>query len=181
MHISFRCLVTSLGAAVVGLLASTASQAGQLKTLDTQNLALGGSLKVHSSMQNTGQAAEMEVYEFRTATTGEESARSYRCNIVQNNTGQSLTVTMLGVNATVIGTCTAAPGGSCSTDTVPLYGNLKFMCVAATGNGFPVNANAHYVFSVSRPNISTATQPAVGRTSSRQSATDLSAAGVSVK
>jgi hypothetical protein len=168
MHISFRCLVTSLfGVAAMGLV-STASQAGQFKTLSTENLAVGGSLRVFSSPLNNGAAAEMEVYEFRSATAG----GFYRCNIAQNNTGQSINLVMLGVNATVIGSCTAPPGGgSCGTPTKSLIGNLKFMCVAATGNGSPVIAGARYILSVSRD--------ASAPDSSRQALTgNLSAAGV---
>jgi hypothetical protein len=147
MHISFRSLVTSFfGVAAMGLV-STASQAGQFKTLNTENLAAGTSLRVSSSLLNNGPAAEMEVYEFRSAATG----GFYQCNIVQNGTGKSMNLIMLGVNATVIGSCTALPGGgSCSTPTRGLVGNLKFMCVAATGNGSPVTAGTRYIFSVSR-------------------------------
>ena len=143
---SFRCLFTSLAAAAVGLLVSTSSEAGQYKTLNTENLFVNAILRVQSTPLNTGQAAEMEVYEWRSAATG----GNYRCNIQANTTGQSLNLRWLGVNGTQIGTCTAPVGGNCSTATLGLVGNLKFICLVSTQNGAPVSVNARYLFSVTR-------------------------------
>ena len=143
---SFHCLFTSLAAAAVGLLVSTSSEAGQYKTLNTESLAVNTTLRVQSTPLNTGAAAEMEVYEWRSAAGG----GSYRCNIRANTTGRSLNLRVLGVNGTQIGTCTAPNGGNCSTAILSVVGNLKFICLVTTQNGAPVSANRDYLFSVSR-------------------------------
>ncbi|HXH08477.1 MAG TPA: hypothetical protein VNP04_01695 [Alphaproteobacteria bacterium] len=120
--------------------------AGQFKTLNTAGLGVGGSISAHSSPKNFGQAMEMEVYEWPTASTG----GNYRCQITSNSTGQTLNLRLIGVNGTIISSCAAANGGTCSTPTAALVGNLKFMCLVATQFGAPVSSSAHYVIAVQR-------------------------------
>ena len=133
--------------AASGLLAATGVQAGQFKTLNTGNLAVGGSVQAFSSPQNTNQAMEMEVFEWLTPSIG----GSYSCNILNNETGRILHMSLIGVNATVINSCSAAAGGgSCSTPIVGLAGDTKFMCLTATSFGAPVAPGVFYSMSVQR-------------------------------
>ena len=135
-----------MGIAVSGLLAATGAQAGEFKTLNTGNLGVGGSVQAYSSPQNTNDAMEMEVFEWVTPTIG----GSYSCDIAPNETGKVLNMSMIGVAGGVIGSCSAAAGGSCSTPITSLAGNTKFMCLAATSYGSPVGAGAYYSMSVQR-------------------------------
>ena len=147
MKSRFHGLFSSLmGMAAAGLLASNAAQAGQFKTLDTQSLAVGASIVAHSSPKNSGPAIEMEIFEWPSASTG----GTYRCNILSNSTGTTLTIRLIGVNATSLGSCSALPGGSCSTTAVSLLPDFKFLCIVATSNNGLAKPNAHYVMSVSR-------------------------------
>ena len=77
--------------AASGLLAATGVQAGQFKTLNTGNLAVGGSVQAFSSPQNTNQAMEMEVFEWLTPSIG----GSYSCNILNNETGRILHMSLM--------------------------------------------------------------------------------------
>ena len=54
------------------------------------------------------------------------------------------------MNATIIGQCTTAVNGTCTTATLNLSGNLDFGTVVATQNSAPVNAGGHYSLSVIR-------------------------------
>jgi hypothetical protein len=132
--------------AASGLLAATGAQAGQFKTLNTENLAVGGSVQAYSSPQNTNQAMEMEVFEWPTPSIG----GSYSCNILYNGTGNVLHMSLIGVNGTVINTCSAAAGGSCDTPIIGLAGDTKFMCLTATQFGAPVAPGVYYSISVQR-------------------------------
>jgi hypothetical protein len=147
MKSRFHGLFSSLiGMAAAGLLASNAAQAGQFKTLNTQSLAVGASVIAHSSPKNSGSAIEMEIFEWPSASTGGK----YRCNILSNSTGTTLTIRLIGVTATPLGSCSALPGGSCSTPIIGLLGDFKFLCIVATSNNGLAGVNAHYVMSVSR-------------------------------
>jgi hypothetical protein len=129
------------------LLASKLAQAGQYKTLlDTESLAVGESVLAHSSPKNSGTAIEMEIFEWRSASAGGD----YRCNILSNKAGTTLTIRLIGVSATPLGSCDAPSGGSCSTPTISLLGKFKFLCIVATSNNGQASAKAHYVMSVSR-------------------------------
>jgi hypothetical protein len=132
--------------AAVTLLGHTSSEAGQYKTLNTETLAVNTSRVVNSSPQNTGAAAEMEVYEFRSAVAGGK----YSCAVLGNATGTALNLRLLGVNGSQLASCTAAPGLGCSTPVLAFVGNLKFICLVATQNGSPVVTNSRYLFRVAR-------------------------------
>jgi hypothetical protein len=99
-----------MGIAASALLAATAAQAGQFKTLNTGDLAAGGSVQAYSSPQNTNQSMEMEVFEWPSAAAG----GNYSCDILYNGTGRVLNMSLIGVNGTAINSCSAANGGSCS-------------------------------------------------------------------
>jgi hypothetical protein len=142
-HGLFSCV---MAVAASGLLAATGAQAGQFKTLNTENLAAGGSVQAYSSPQNTNQAMEMEVFEWLTPSIG----GGYSCNILYNGTGRVLHMSLIGVNGTVVNSCSAAAGGSCSTPIVGLAGDTKFMCLTATSFGAPVGPGVYYSMSVQR-------------------------------
>jgi len=140
-----------MGVATSGLLAATAAQAGQFKTLNTETLAVGEAVQAYSSPQNMSQAMEMEVFEWLTPAL--DGLHAYSCNILDNGTGQVLNISLIGVNGMVISSCSAAPEGSCSTPIAPdmgLIGNLKFQCLTATSFGAPVAAGVFYSMSVER-------------------------------
>jgi hypothetical protein len=122
------------------------ASAGQFKRLDASRLSIGAQLAVHASPLNSGQAMEMDTYEFLSGR-GEPA---YRLRIVSNLTGQELHVTWLGVNGTVITSCTAPLGGSCVTPVFQVVGGLLFQGVISTQFGSPVRPGAHYVFAVQR-------------------------------
>lgn len=132
--------------AASGLLAATGAQAGQFKTLNTGNLAVGGSVQAYSSPQNTNDSMEMEVFEWLTPTIG----GSYSCDILFNGTGRVLNMSLIGVAGTVINSCSAAAGGSCSTPIIGLAGDTKFMCLTATSFGAPVAPGVYYSMTVQR-------------------------------
>src|SRR5271166_2677579 len=132
---SYGLFSTVMGIAASALLASAPTQAGQYKTLNTATLAAGGSIEDSSTPKNPlnssgvpGGAMEMETYEFQTGPAG----GSYYCQIVSNATNKTLNVSLIGVNGTVITSCSAVSGGSCNTLTESLVGTLKFQCVVAT-------------------------------------------------
>src|SRR5262245_40123688 len=101
-----------------------------VQSADTESLAPGQSVEAHSSPKNSGTAIEMEIFEWRSASAG----GNYRCNIVSNKAGTTLTIRLIGVSATPLGSCDALPGGSCSTPTIGLLGEFKFLCIVATSN-----------------------------------------------
>jgi hypothetical protein len=147
MRSEFHGLFSSvMGIAAAGLLAATAAQAGQFKTLNTASLAVGASVQAYSSPQNTNDSMEMEVFEWPTPAAG----GTYSCDILLNETGRVLNISLIGVNGTVINSCSAAAGGSCSTPIVGLAANTKFQCLTATSFGAPVGAGVYYSMSVQR-------------------------------
>ena len=135
-----------MGVAASGLLAASVADAGQFKTLNTANLAAGGSVQAYSSPQDTNSAMEMEVFEWPTPAAG----GAFSCNILYNGTGQVLNMSLIGVNGTVINSCGAAAGSSCSTPIVSLAGNTKFQCLTATSFGASVAPGVYYSMSVQR-------------------------------
>ena len=126
---------------------AASTDAGQFKTLNTEDLGVGGSVLATSSPKNTGNTMEMEVFEFRTAAEG----GTYSCNILANVTGKTLNIALVGVSAAIISSCSAQPGGTCSTSPTGLAGNVKFQCLVATEFGVPVvGADPVYRMSVNR-------------------------------
>jgi hypothetical protein len=138
-------LPSIMGVAASALLAATAAHAGQFKTLNTGGLAAGGSVQAYSSPQNTNQSMEMEVFEWPSTAGG-----SYSCNILYNGTGRVLNMSLIGVNGTVINSCSAGVSGSCSTPIAALAGGTKFQCLTSTAFGAPVAAGVYYSMSVQR-------------------------------
>lgn len=133
------------GVMMLGFAAST--DAGQFKTLNTQDLVVGDAVQATSSAKNTGDAMEMEVFEFTTAPEG----GTYSCNILANFTGRTLNIALVGVAAAIITSCSAEPGGTCSTSPTGLAGNVKFQCLVATQFGAPVvGGDPVYRMSVNR-------------------------------
>jgi hypothetical protein len=133
MRYGFHGVLSAIIAvAASGLLA--AAQAGEFKTLNTNTLAAGGSVTAVTTPKDPipltafGGAIEMESFEFQTSPAG----GSYHCQIVANNTNKTLNISLIGVNATVINSCSAAAGGTCNTPAVGLVGDLKFQCLLAT-------------------------------------------------
>jgi hypothetical protein len=139
-------LPSIMGVAASALLAATAAHAGQFKTLNTGGLAAGGSVQAYSSPQNTNQSMEMEVFEWPSTAAG----GSYSCNILYNGTGRVLNMSLIGVNGTVINSCSAGVSGSCSTPIAALAGGTKFQCLTSTAFGAPVAAGVYYSMSVQR-------------------------------
>jgi len=140
-------MVTLLSAMGFVLTSSSESQAGNYTELEqTATLGAGGSITVHRSPLNQGGAMEMDYTDFQTAA----GAGSYRVTISQNSTGRALNLRLLGVNATIIGQCTTAVNGTCTTATLGLGGNLDFGTVVASQNGAPVSTGGHYSLSVIR-------------------------------
>ena len=101
----------------------------------------------YSSPMTYGQAMEMEAYEFTSGTTTD----NFRCAIIQNRTNRPLNLRFVGVNATVVGSCTAPVGGNCVTPVFSCLPNLKFWCVVATQYPAPVAVGGWYQMSVQRP------------------------------
>lgn len=121
-----------IAVAASGLLA--AAQAGEFKTLNTSTLPAGGSVTAETTPKDpipltaSGGAIEMESFEFQTTPAG----GNYFCQIVANNTNKTLNISLIGVNATVINSCSATPTHSCNTPAIGLLGDLKFQCLLAT-------------------------------------------------
>jgi|SoiMethySBSTD1v2_1073268.scaffolds.fasta_scaffold190103_3 hypothetical protein len=135
-------------AALSACVCPVAALAGQYKTLNTETLNPGQELRVTSSPKNTGQAMEIEVYEWQTTPA---LSGTYRCNIRANNTGRQLILRHFGVNGQLLSTCTATNGATCSTLAIALFGNLKFLCMVSTQNNSPVlGVIPSYQMSVSR-------------------------------
>jgi hypothetical protein len=124
-----------MGIAGSVLLAVSTAHAGQFKTLNTGSLAVGGFLGGYSSPQSTNNSMEMETYEFLTSSAG----GNYYCQILYNGTGKTMNVALIGVNATVISSCSAAAGSSCNTSSIGLAGTTKFQCLYATSFGAPIS------------------------------------------
>jgi hypothetical protein len=126
-------------AAAVSLMLGSVADAGQFKTVNTvTNLGVlvpGGAITLISSPKtNLGGVMEMELYEFQTPPAG----GSWQLVISQNNTGQDLNARLIGVNGTIIASCTTPVNGTCSTVPIALVGNLKFMAIVATDAFSPI-------------------------------------------
>jgi hypothetical protein len=139
---------------IIGVLLTAAivftgeSNAGQFKRMTGSNtLAVNGNISAHASPRNQGTAMEMDTYEWQSQSAG---AASYRCRITSNTTGQTLNLKWLGVNGTIIDSCSAANLGTCNTGVHGTVGNLLFQCIVSTANGAPVSGTAHYIFAVQR-------------------------------
>jgi hypothetical protein len=135
------------GAVIVAVLVfSGEAPAGQFKRIIGGGLTDGGGFVfAHASPRNFGNAMEMDVYEFETPASD-----SYRCGILNNNTGRSLNVRLVGVNGTIINSCATPVNGTCATPFVGLFGGLLFQCTVSTGFGSPVTDPAYYRFFVQR-------------------------------
>jgi hypothetical protein len=131
---------------VVTMMANSGQSAfaGQSKRLNASGLAVGGLIQVISSPQNQGAAMEMDTYEVLTA------GGNHRFRILSNGTGQVLNLRLIGVNGSIITSCTAAVGGTCTTPSQALIGNLLFQVIVATQNGAPVNPGSNYRFAVQK-------------------------------
>jgi len=147
-HRRFSGLV---GVAAAVLLAASAAQAGELKTLETATLAPGGSITARSTPKDPisptgapGSAISMEAFEFHTSPSG----GSYFCEITSNATNKTLNLSLIGVNATVVNSCSAASGSTCSTPAVTLAGNLEFICLVATSFGSTTATTGSYIVGV---------------------------------
>jgi hypothetical protein len=137
-------VVFGIGLAFVVCLSTDPVNGGQFKRLNAATLATGAETSVFASPQNQGAAMEMDGYEYLSA------AASYRCRILRNATGRTLNLRRIGVNGTIGGSCSAAPGGTCDLPFVVHAGNLLFQCTVATQGGAPVSAGAQYIFAVQR-------------------------------
>jgi hypothetical protein len=124
------------------------TNAGQFKRMTgSSTLAVNGSISAQASPRNQGAAMEMDTYEWQSQAAG---AASFRCRITSNTTGQTLNLKWLGVNGTIIDSCSALNLGTCDTGVHGLVANLLFQCVVSTANGSPVSAAARYIFAVQR-------------------------------
>ncbi|HEX6739065.1 MAG TPA: hypothetical protein VF310_12370 [Vicinamibacteria bacterium] len=133
-----RTTLSALGcAAVMVALSSADAYAGQFKNLNnTATLAVNGLVRASSSPQNTGSAMELEAFEF--LTTPEVS--SWTCRVIANATGTPLNMRLVGLDGTIIRSCTAPAGGVCNTPPVGLVGGHRFLCLVATQFPAPVTA-----------------------------------------
>jgi hypothetical protein len=122
--------------------------AGQFKRLEAvAALPVGGALFTLNSPQNFGGTMEMDVFEWPTAPAG----GGYSCSVTFNNTGQAINIRLIGVNGTIITSCTTAVNGTCATPVVNLAGNTLFDCLIATQFAAPAGTNTFYQFAVSHP------------------------------
>lgn len=131
-------LLTSCAGAAALALGATA-EAGQFKTVNTVTnsgvLTVGGAITQISSPKSTlGGTMEMEVYEFQTPPAG----GGWQLQITQNNTGRALNLRLVGVNGTIITSCTTPVNGTCNTTPIGLVGNFKFLALVATDAFNPV-------------------------------------------
>jgi hypothetical protein len=133
-----RRIGTLLGfATLVVLLSGADAFAGQFKNLNnTATLAVNGLVRASSSPQNTGSAMELEAFEFQ--TTPEVS--SWTCRVIANATGTPINMRLVGLDGTIIRSCTAPAGGVCNTQAVGLVGGHRFLCLVATQFPAPVTA-----------------------------------------
>jgi hypothetical protein len=140
--------------ALTGILALTfgffdGANAGQYRRVDqTATLAVGGQVFFRVSPFNHNSAMEMDVWEWLSAPAG----GSYRLRIIQNNTGQDLTIRMIGLTGTQLGavTCTTPVNGVCNTPSIALGGNFLFQAIVASGAGSPVVAGSQYTIAIQR-------------------------------
>jgi len=116
--------------------------AGQFKTLNTASLGVNQQNSARSSPKNTASGAiEMEVYEWQ---SGSVDGNAYQCRITQNATGQPLNISLVGLDTSIIASCSAPASGTCNTTPAILVGGAKFQCVVATQCCFPVSSTANY-------------------------------------
>ena len=129
--------VAIMGLAAALAMAGADAQAGQFKNLNnTATLAVNGLVRASSSPQNTGQAMEMESFEFLTTS----ELASWTCRVIANATGTPLNMRLVGLNGTIIASCTAPAGGVCNTPPVGLVGGHRFQCLVSTQFPAPVTA-----------------------------------------
>ena len=164
----FTSLITT---AAVGLLAPTASEAAQFKTLNTSSLTASTPLQAHSSPGSTAGLMDMEMYEFFT-----REQAGYQCHIHNNATRISLNLRMLAATGAELRACVAPPGGSCSTPLVTLFAAVNLICLVAPAEGGSAGAAAHYLFGLSLHPTPRST--AAARREQSATTTDLSAAGL---
>lgn len=125
------------------------ANAGQFRRVDqTANLAVGAQIFFRVSPTNHNTAMEMDVWEF----LSRNGPGSYRLRILQNNTGQDLTVRMIGLTGTQLGAvaCTTPVNGVCDTPSIALGSNFLFQAIVSSGAGSPVGANTLYTIAIQR-------------------------------
>jgi len=123
------------------------AEAGQFKRLTGSNLRPnGGSIQVYASPLNTNTAMEIDVYEFQTTAV----ADAWRCFVNANNTGQDLTVRLIGLTGAPLATCVTPVNGSCFTPFVNLGAGFLFQCTVSSGAGSPVLRGSVYRVGVQR-------------------------------
>lgn len=145
--LSLFVALTSMLVIVFGTLQP--ASAGQYRRVDqTATLAVGAQVFFRVSPTNHNTAMEMDVWEF----LSRNGAGSYRLRIVQNSTGQDLTVRMIGLTGTQLGavTCTTAVNGVCDTPSIALGANFLFQAIVSSGAGSPVGAGALYTIAIQR-------------------------------
>jgi hypothetical protein len=133
-----------LAAFAMALAISTNALAGSYQTIE--GVPNSGAVALHVTPRNQGAAAEATVIAWNSV------ADSFRCGITQNSTGRALNLVWMGVNGTIISSCTTAINGTCNTGTFGVVGGLEFQCLVYTQNGQPVlGANPHFTVEVRRP------------------------------
>jgi len=144
----------SLLVAMVSVLAIVVGQyqpatAGQFRRVDqTATLGVGGQISFRVSPVNHSSAMEMDLWEWLSAPGG----GSYRLRITSNNTGQDLTIRMIGLTGLPFAgiACTTPVNGTCSTPSIALGGNFLFMAIVSSGAGSPVAAGSQYTIAIQR-------------------------------
>jgi len=135
------------------------AMAGSFKTLDTAGLAIDAQIQVRSSPKSTPEGAiEMEVYEWQTAPEG----GVYQCRILVNNTGQPLSIRLVGLDGNISASCSAIAGSACDTAANSFVGDAKFQCLVATSaTTDAVVQGANYKMAIQR--TSAPVGPTLGR------------------
>jgi hypothetical protein len=119
----------------------------QLKNLNnTATLPVNGLVRAASTPQNTGSAMELELHEFL-ATPADGT---WLCRVIGNATGQPLHMRLIGVDGSIIRSCTAPAGGVCNTQAVGLAGGHRYACLVATQIGAPAVGIGTYTMAVQR-------------------------------
>jgi hypothetical protein len=144
---------TALVSAVTALglfSAASAVQAGQFKNVQTNSLASGACVTMHSSPQNqgpvSGAAMGIETFEFLPPANG-----NYRCCANQNTTGQKLFVRLMDLTSGPASSMQSATiNGNACTGYVNLTAGYAYQCTVATDFNAPVTPTAHYAFKVCR-------------------------------
>jgi hypothetical protein len=134
-------------AIIVSLVAAGGAVAGQFKNLNnTAALAPNGLVRAVSSPQNTGTAIELEAYEFLTAP----DAASWTCRILGNGAGVPLNMRLVGLNGSILASCTAPAGGVCNTPAQNLLPGHRYLCLVASDAGSPAAPLGAYTMAVQR-------------------------------